>query len=227
MSIFTHLKGAPRPLGSADAGAALAERQEYAGQEAAAAEAAHDAYRAALSEAALAGIALDTPAVEKAQREYERARERADRAREACEAAQAQHDAAVAREHEAAEAARWDKIENLVAKREKAALAYGASIAEAAALQTAFQQANVALFRAIPLTAPAWVRDVISKGLALATLEVRRVGLTPLYAGESLSALRPFAEVISETRTLFEHLRKRTGPFAPKIEQPQPVEDDA
>ena len=226
MSFFSKYKSGST-LTATDTGELVSARQAYVDATRADMDRARETYHEYLNAAAMVGLEVGTPEVRKHEQTLAEAEQRHKRAVSALNAAEAEAERAKGREHDADEAKRWEKIESLVAAREKAAKAYGAAIAEAAALQRKFQEANVELFRAIPAAAPVWVRDVISKGLALATLEVRRVGLVPLYAGETLSSIKPFADVIAEARTLFSHMRAGTGAFAPRIaEQPEPETEE-
>ncbi|MGN6728230.1 MAG: hypothetical protein ACTHJG_00130 [Rhodanobacteraceae bacterium] len=147
---FLRGAAAAEPLSVSTAAEILAARQDYASRTLADLESRRAAYHAALSDGAMAAEELDSPAIERAQREFARAKERNDRATEAVQVAEAEHAKAVEREKHRALVTQWDAIEAEFAERHAAAAEYEALAAQLAEARVKYERAAADSYGAFP-----------------------------------------------------------------------------
>jgi len=207
---------APRPLTVDDAAAILAEREAHAATAKAELDAKRAAYNAAVGEASLAGPNLDTPEVERADREFRRAIDRHERAQEAVRFAENEHAAAVAEKARRDDAAQWDELERLAAARAQAAEKFSDLAAKLAMARDDFLRAAQSVQGALSTAAKTGERWALFKSQAArdqVRAELERTGVIPdPRRALGFPVAKPLAEVSAELCAMVNRRRNESAP---------------
>ena len=197
-----------------DTGELVAARQAYVEATLADLERARETYHKYLNAAAMVGLDVNTPEVEKQEKDLAAATQRHERALAALAAAEKEHEQATGREVAAERKREWDGLERLAAAYTASGRECTEALAALAVVAKKHRAASVALFDALPnamRSAPHYSVFSPADAQARFNAEFERVVKGWPQASSGVPAPAPLGEIGADMEVMLRQARQEAG----------------